>query len=238
MSTLGFSRQDGREVVLQRVQRALRAVPALPRIQETQLPVQPGPRNRKALIAEFRKEWEALQGKFITMPRADAVTRIAALLRELKVRRLLTWNEEHLPVRDLAMGLERSGFKLEGSVLPRHDPARHARLQQLADIEVGMTGVAAAISQVGALVMPGGAGHGRLASLLPPIHIALLTPDVIFPTFEAWLESQSKAGAVDELLSSSSSLTLIAGPSRSSDIERVLTLGVHGPVQVLAVLLE
>ena len=87
----------------------------------------------------------------------DAVTSIATLLRELKVRRLLAWNEEHLPAHNLALGLERLGFKLEEPLLPRREPAHHARLQQLAGIEVGLTGVAAAISQVDAFVLPEGA---------------------------------------------------------------------------------
>ena len=35
-----------------------------------------------------------------------------------------------------------------------------------------------------------------------------------------------------------SSLTLITGPSRSADIENDLSIGVHGPGQVIAILVE
>ncbi|MFQ5409086.1 MAG: lactate utilization protein C [Anaerolineales bacterium] len=233
-----MSEAEGREIVLGRVQQALRTGPRLPAPLRIDLPPQPGEQSRAALIEEFKQEWEALQGKFLRMPREDAVVRLSALLRELGVRRLLAWNEEHLPMRDLGVGLERAGFRLEGAVLPRRDPARRERIRQLADLEVGLTGAAAAIAQVGALVLPGGPGRARLASLLPPIHIALLTPQQFYATFEAYLTAQTQTGASAPMLASSSSLTLVAGPSRTADIERVLTLGVHGPGDVLVVLLE
>lgn len=238
MGVLAGPGESGRDLVLARIRGALRGTLALPPAPEGDLPLQADAPDAEALLAEFRREWEALQGQFLRVPREAAVSRLAALLGELKVRRLMAWNEEQLPLPELVPGLQRAGFKWEGGFLPRRNPARRMRLQQLAEVEVGITGAAAAIAQVGALVLPAGPGQGRLASLIAPLHIALITPERVYATFEAWLAARAAAGDLAGMFDDASSLTLVAGPSRTSDIERVLTLGVHGPGEVLVVCLD
>lgn len=61
------------------------------------------------------------------------------------------------------------------------------------------------------------------ASLLPEIHIAILKADAILPSLaDAMPFVKDKAAAV-----------FITGPSRTADIEMTLTIGVHGPKEIL-----
>ena len=83
----------------------------------------------------------------------------------------------------------------------------------------------------GALVLLSGPGRARSASLLPPVHIALL------PANRLYADMASFWAAHPDATRHSSNLVFVAGPSRSADIEMKLALGVHGPGQLHIVLI-
>ena len=85
------------------------------------------------------------------------------------------------------------------------------------------------IAETGTLVLESARERSRLASLVPPMHVALLSTSRICP---------SLAGALARVDVASHAITLITGPSRTSDIELTLVVGVHGPQVVHILLLE
>jgi L-lactate dehydrogenase complex protein LldG len=108
-------------------------------------------------------------------------------------------------------------------------------IRDLAKIPVGITGAQAAIADTGTLVLQNISGQASFVSLLPEVHLALLCADDIHPNFQEYLES------IDDLnqhVSASSNLVFISGPSRTGDIELSLTLGVHGPGEVIVIIWE
>ncbi|QDU29579.1 Lactate utilization protein C [Anatilimnocola aggregata] len=101
-------------------------------------------------------------------------------------------------------------------------PAR--RLEQLA-CEIGITSVDLAIAETGTLLMCHHPGQERLASLLPPVHVAIVEQSQIVPDLLDAFRILHERG-VQNL---PSNITLITGPSKTGDIELQLTTGVHGP---------
>ena len=94
---------------------------------------------------------------------------------------------------------------------------------------VGITSAEYGLADTGTLVVMS-ATESRLASLLPPVHIAVL-------------DSQRLLSGLDELLTLvpepaklTASMVLITGPSRTADIEQILVRGVHGPGELHVVL--
>jgi L-lactate dehydrogenase complex protein LldG len=83
------------------------------------------------------------------------------------------------------------------------------------------------VAETATLVLPSGSQQPRLASLLPPVHVAVLAADRILPDLHALFDD---AGALP------SALTLVTGPSRSADIGLTAVLGAHGPMEVYVVL--
>ncbi|MBK8048197.1 MAG: lactate utilization protein [Anaerolineales bacterium] len=103
-------------------------------------------------------------------------------------------------------------------------------------IRFGLTGVTAAFASTGSMLVMSGAGTSRAASLLPFHHVALIPFSRLYPTLEAWLAERRLAGELDAQLRNRAGWNLITGPSKSADIEMVLTLGVHGPKHLHAIL--
>jgi len=114
---------------------------------------------------------------------------------------------------------------------------RAARLRALEPAPVCISGADAGIAESGTIVLRSGAGRGRLASLIAPVHIAVLRCARIVRGLGAALALLQEQRGRD-LFTDSSNLTLISGPSRTGDIELTLTLGVHGPREIHVVLID
>ena len=90
--------------------------------------------------------------------------------------------------------------------------------------DVGITSAQLAIAETGTLVLDASKEQHRLASLLPPVHIAIISSSQICLTLGEALAAIHANGS--EI---SSTVTFITGPSRTADIELTLAIGVHGP---------
>ncbi len=103
-----------------------------------------------------------------------------------------------------------------------------------ADAAAGVTSACFAIADTGTLVLESTPEDVRLASTLPPRHFVLLDRSKIVADGLA---------AVDSLRlmhqrAPRNYIAYITGPSRTADIERVLTIGVHGPKELFVLLLD
>lgn len=110
---------------------------------------------------------------------------------------------------------ETAGLKFEVS----SDLASQARF--------GISQLQWALADTGTLVQDSSAIEQRLVSSLPGIHIALVPTSGILadmPTLLTRLHPKD-----------SGYIAMITGPSRTADIERVLTIGVHGPDRLVIV---
>ncbi|MEZ4518784.1 MAG: lactate utilization protein [Chloroflexota bacterium] len=103
-------------------------------------------------------------------------------------------------------------------------------------MRVGLTGADAGLAATGSLVLQSGSGRYRAASLLPPLHIAVLTADRIVPDLENWWTQQRAAGL--DQVRQRSNIVVITGPSRTADIAMQLVMGMHGPRELHLILLD
>ena len=91
------------------------------------------------------------------------------------------------------------------------------------------------MADTGSVVIRSQERQGRSVSLLPPLFIALISADALVHSRRAVLELMAEASKNQ---GAPSSLTFVTGPSRSADIENDLSIGVHGPGEVIAILIE
>lgn len=123
----------------------------------------------------------------------------------------------------LCEAIRTTGYPILDSNLPSDADSRNANLAELGRATVGPTGATAGLADKGTLVLVSGPGRPRLASLLPPVHIALLSIGLLLPNLP------SLFAGYPNLTPQGSNLILITGPSRTSDIELTPVWGVHGP---------
>jgi L-lactate dehydrogenase complex protein LldG len=105
-------------------------------------------------------------------------------------------------------------------------PLTHEALGALDGV---LTGAALAIAETGTIVLDGGPGQGRRAlSLLPDLHVCVLDGTRVLATV---------ADAIAALGPTRRPVTLISGPSATSDIEFKRVEGVHGPRRLEVIVL-
>jgi L-lactate dehydrogenase complex protein LldG len=184
------------------------------------------------LLEQFKQELEALTGRVhVLTDTAQLLPTILAILAHHQADRLIAWDEADLELPGLLAELTAAGIRIEDSFTPPAGSERLARLAQLDGVKVGLTGAAGGLADTGALALISGPGRGRLASLLPPVHIALLPVKKLYPALPAFLQANPDAIAGGRIL------VFIACPSRSGDIEMTLSIGVHGPGEIHVILL-
>lgn len=167
--------------------------------------------DQKKLENDFIENFNMVSGEVhLLEEEEELIEKINELIREIGAQSVSFWNMN--PLKSLEFTSE----------------------NDLANTDVGITGVDFAIAETGTLVLLSGPKQPRLTSLLPPVHIAILERENIVANIHVLFERLGKFyESYDELCSC---ISFITGPSRTADIELNLTLGVHGPGRAIVII--
>lgn len=175
-----------------------------------------------SLVERFREALEAVAGHCaVVRDEEEAAEVLRQVVRDTGARRVAVSDSAlALAVAERARG-DAELLSDAGSV-------------ELFDCDVGVTGAQWAIAETGTLVLESDEERHRLASLVPPVHVAVLRSGRIRQTLGEVLGALNEKGR-DGL---SRAVTFITGPSRTSDIELTLAIGVHGPGELFVIIIE
>ncbi len=175
------------------------------------------------LSASFRQRLEAASGFCQT---ADDISQAAAYACRVAVQNgcksiaAFGWDDAEL--RLINEACEKDGLALITSNIRNH----------AAEPFTALTPAQWAAAETGTILVDSADEDLRLATMLGEIHVAVLYEDNIAT------DMMALTGPMKELMASGPGyLACISGASRTADIERVLTIGVHGPVQLHMVIL-
>jgi L-lactate dehydrogenase complex protein LldG len=102
----------------------------------------------------------------------------------------------------------------------------------LGKFDLGITGCDALVARTGSVVLTARSAGGRALSVLPPNHLVVARKEqLVADLSDALALLRKKHG---ERLPSF--ITVTTGPSRTSDIEKMLVLGAHGPKKLFVML--
>jgi len=174
------------------------------------------------MLETFRTRAQAVSAEVHQVPSGrDALDFVASFLREAGVadgpRLRAVWAEG-----PLLEGVDRDALAARVPGL-----AFGASLESAEAAHVGVCEVDYGVANTGTLAQAADRVDLRLVSMLPTIHVAILRADRIVADLTELFARLSPAQA--------RYLSLITGPSRTADIERVLTIGVHGPKRLVIV---
>lgn len=173
-------------------------------------------------VGRFRQALEAVAGRcFVVKDEGEA----AEVVRRIAVQR----DSRRVAVSDSPL----AGRVLGLAALPAEVLA-NAAAEDLFDCDLGVTGAQWGVAETGTLVLESDAERHRLASLVPPAHVAIIEARNVRQTLGEVLQAIGDRGAGGL----SRAVTFITGPSRTSDIELTLAIGVHGPAELYVVVIE
>jgi L-lactate utilization protein LutC len=133
--------------------------------------------------------------------------------------------------RSVVISREPAAASVGERLAARGVPVGPATVDAAAAAGLGVTGAVAGIAATGSVVLDSRAAGGRTASLLPSVHLCVLSVNILLAAPADVLRTLgSGADALPP------SLVLVTGPSRTGDIEQLLTLGAHGPTALHVVL--
>lgn len=206
------------------------------------VPVSPAPLERfiepaiqgdgRELITRFTEEAMAVRAKVRRVSRLQVVDQLAEICAENKGQEIALSGAELFAEMHLAAELSARNF----STFVPADIGHEQLVARLANCGVGITAADYAIAETGTIVLSSDEPNALLVSLLPPVHVALLRSSQIAASLDAVI---SKLG--EERIARanpSRSMTMITGPSRTSDVELVLSIGVHGPKELHLMILD
>jgi L-lactate dehydrogenase complex protein LldG len=174
------------------------------------------------MVERFRLALEAVAGRCVLVrDEREAAEAVRGIVEQKQARRVAV--SDSTLVRRVLAQVSSTAELLENQAA-----------SELFDCDLGVTSAQWAVAETGTLVLESESERHRLASLVPPVHVAIIESRQIRRTLGEVLQVLSERG-VDDL---SRAVTFITGPSRTSDIELTLAIGVHGPAELYVIIIE
>ena len=175
-----------------------------------------------SLVEQFKRALEAVVGRCVVVgDEAGAGAALPEIIGHRGARRVAVSDS---PLVRRVVGRVRA----DAEFLEQADAAT------MFESDLGVTGAQWAVAETGTLVLESDRERNRLASLVPTAHVALVESRQFRRTLGEVFEAINQNGR--EGLSRA--ITFITGPSRTSDIELTLAVGVHGPAELYVIIIE
>ena len=180
--------------------------------------------NGEDLFPEFEKRATAVKTELFRVKTAiEAQEIVANLATFTNAKKIITIDSPLQRASGVIEKLQSMGLAVYSDAA---DLAEHAESS-----DIGISSVEFGIAESGSVCLDGYSIESRLVSILPPIHIVFMNSNnIVLGVTEAF---EVIAKVFDR-----GYISFITGPSRTADIERVLTIGVHGPRRFILIAID
>jgi L-lactate dehydrogenase complex protein LldG len=201
-------------------------------------PLQDGPQaeampaktySRQEKIENLQRLMEAMRTEIHVTDAANWLDKLEEILRVRQVKTLL-----FAPASEIGASLQQH-FQTPGDGRPEliaYDRETEHLKETVFNVDAGITATYGAIAEIGALILWSSPEEPRQISLVPPIHVSVLKADNIYNTFLEVMQKENWAGNMP------TNAFLVSGPSKTADIELTLAFGVHGPKELIVLIVD
>ncbi|MBW8009848.1 MAG: iron-sulfur cluster-binding protein [Chloroflexi bacterium] len=189
--------------------------------------------SQEDLSGRFEEELHLVGGEFVRIKAEKLAAEVTSHFQNMEVHAVIAWETEMIGSEEIRLHSEAVGIDWLSPTLSNDVSRRIQEVTRIGKVQAGITGAIAAIADTGTLVLTSGVGKSQMASLLPRIHVVVLSSKDIYATMSEWLSIAGK-----RVMANTSCIAFVTGPSRTADIEMTLTTGVHGPAKVIVFCVE
>lgn len=187
--------------------------------------------GRDEKIAKLKSLMEAVRTEVHVVETENWIESLKAILKEREIKTLL-----YAPETAIGDTLKKQWPAKDGNDgLPQlviYDGDLEKFKDRLFQIEAAITSTRGGIAETGAIILWPDTKEPRLMSLVPPIHIAVLKSETIYATLSEAIETENWPDKMP------TNVVLISGPSKTADIELTLAFGVHGPKELIVLIVN
>jgi len=180
--------------------------------------------NNNSLLDLFKRKFEALNGELhLTKNISETGEKLNSILSSMNEKKGITFLSNLIKtVISTKKDLQKYFDVLDNKYLES---------EKLVTYSVGLTTADFLVARTGSIVLNSLNHGGRRLSVLPPVHIVVANINqIIFSLDDIYKDDFT---SIDW-----SFATIISGPSRTSDIEKQLVLGAHGPKRLIVILIK
>jgi L-lactate dehydrogenase complex protein LldG len=155
---------------------------------------------------------------------AEAAQAITTLIQTTKAQKVIAvGNEESNGLASVYDSLKSLDINLYTN--------KFAIAENASTADIGISTAEFAVGETGSVCVDSYSYESRIVGMLPPIHI-------VFLDRSCTVENMTTAFKVISRVFNKGYMGFITGPSRTADIERVLSLGVHGPSRFIIIAVD
>jgi L-lactate dehydrogenase complex protein LldG len=185
--------------------------------------------SQKEKVEKLKTLMEAMRTEVHLAGAKNWVDTVKDILIKREVKSLL-----YAPRTEIGKAFEYQG-ESAASDLPQLIPYE-MEIEQMKErvftVDAGITSAAGAIAETGALILWPTEKEPRLMSIVPPLHIAVLQADTIHNSLSEVMQKENWPAKMP------TNVVLVSGPSKTADIEMTLAFGVHGPKELIVLIVE
>ena len=173
----------------------------------------------------FEQNAKAASAEIFRVPdMAAAKSALDKLISELEVKKIIAVGDDEYP------GLGKIYSEIKEGGMPIYTE-KFEIAEQAPTADLGISAVEFGIGETGSVCADLFSYEARVTSMLPPAHVVFLNPAYM-------VENVTTAFKMIAKVFKKGYMGFITGPSRTADIERVLSLGVHGPSRFFIIAVE
>ena len=178
-------------------------------------------------VEQFRRQMESVRAEVYLTARNSWLQLLQRLVGEKQLSNLL-----YAPDGPLGEALSHAWKgQDESPLIARTEAVAEWKEELFFNVGGAITSSRWGVAETGTLVLWPTKEEPRSFSLVPPVHIAILEATEIYATFADLVEQQQwREGMPTNAL-------LISGPSKTADIEQTLAYGVHGPIELIIIVI-